>query len=201
MGGGEIRGTLADEGAAMKKGKGATLWALLVVTLAVLAGLFFLMGGDDDRRVHRELGRKINGVKLDGFDRFWACAIDGDDYKDMHSNADLVYAVTRRAEEVGAPYVEHVRDECMPDLDAVAPELDVLIVHDAELKASVGAMSAAVGDLRIAWQGLITYLTKADLEYDEAIVDGHVKKVARAWYDFRKAYAEANRFLKKHLEA
>ncbi|MDD9942567.1 MAG: hypothetical protein OXU20_16120 [Myxococcales bacterium] len=197
---GDVGGTLADQEAAMKKGKGRSL-VLFVAFGALLVGLlFFLMGGGDERRVYSELGRKINRVKLEGFDRFWGCALKGEDLRTIKSNTDLTYHLMGRAARVGRPYAQHLRDSCLPLLADIEPELDVLIVHDAELKADVSRMSEATGDLRSALGGLVSYLDKDELEFEEAMAQGHIKKIARAWYEFRKASSHANKLIKGKLE-
>lgn len=200
MADGNVTVGLQDEGAAMKKGKGAPLVLLGLFFVVLLGGLFFLMGGDDDRRVYTELGRKINHVKLEGFDRFWGCALHGENLKEIKSNTQLSYQVMRRASELGQAYGVHLRDECLESLDEIEPELEVLIVHDAELKADVSKMSESSTELRGSLKALVAYLDNPELEFDEDIAEGHVKKITRAWYDFRKAWGDANKLIKSNLD-
>lgn len=196
----ELSGRVQDEGAAMRKGRIGPLVALTVLAVAVLGGLLFLMGGDDDRRVHRELGRKINGVKLDGFDSFWSCAVIGTDYRLLKSNADLAFELTRRVEQVGAPYATHLEDECMPSLAKVAPTLESLIVHNDDLQGEVARMGEAARALEAAMDALIGAIADAEGPVDPTLLPGHMQTITRSWYDFRRAYGDANRLLKQRLD-
>lgn len=184
----------------MRKGRTGTLVGLVLAACAVVGGLLVVMGGDDDRRVHRELGRKINGVKLDGFDRFWTCALVGADYHRVKSNADLTLELARRVDGAGAEYAVHLRDNCHASLETVAPELDALIVHNDDLKTEVVAMSVAATELDAAFRALSNVMLKAAEPGVTPASEAQLKKIARAWYDFRRAYGSANQLLKERLD-
>ncbi len=191
--------TLSDAEAAMHKGRGGMLVAAGLVALAAVGGLFFLMGGDDERRVYSELGKTINGVRVEAFDQFWACLLQGENLRDLKSNEDVIAKVERRAAGGQARYGKQMRDECLPKLEGLEPKLSLLILP-ADLKASVSAITLATGDLRSTTSNFVSYLDQQDLEYDEEEAREKVGKMARAWYDFRKAHADANKVLKEHLE-
>lgn len=191
--------TLSDAEAAMHKGRGGMLVAAGVVALAAIGGLVFMMGGDDERRVYSELGKTINGVRAEAFDQFWACLLQGENLRDLKSNEDVIGKVERRAAGGQARYGKQLREECLPKLEGLEPKLSLLILP-ADLKASVSAMSSATGDLRSATSNVVSYLDQQELDYDEEESREKISKMARAWYDFRKAHADANKVLKEHLE-
>jgi hypothetical protein len=184
-------GTLADEEAAMRKGKAGQLVLLGGFALALLGGLMFLMGGDDEARVYGDLGKKINGLKQAHFDQFWGCALQGEDLRDVRSNSDLEAQLDARGAERGQAYGVHLREECMPKVADLSPELDTLIAP-ADLAPHVEAMSDANGRMRSAVSAFIAYLDDPELEYDEAQADEFIGQIARGWYDFKKAYGAAN---------
>lgn len=191
--------TLGDAEAAMHKGRGGMLVAAGVVLLAAIGGLVFLMGGDDEHRVYSEMGKTINGERVGSFDQFWGCVLQGENLRDLKSNEDLVALVERRAAGGGARYAKQLRDDCLPKLEGVEPKLGALILPP-DLKPGVAALLLANGDLRGATSNFISYLDQPELVYDEEESREKIGKMARGWYDFRKAIADINKVLKEHLE-
>ncbi|MDH5672973.1 MAG: hypothetical protein OEZ06_12535 [Myxococcales bacterium] len=195
-----LSGTLADEQAAMQKGKGGQLLMLTAFALALLGGLFFLMGGDDENRVYGELGKKINGLKMEHFDQFWGCALAGEDLRDVKSNADLSAQLDSRGRERGQAYGVHLRDTCLKKLEDFGPNLEALIAPE-DLKEPIAAMVEANGKLRTAVSSLATYLDKDELEYDSDEASAPIKDATRAWYDFKKAHKGANDAIRTKKDA
>lgn len=191
--------TLSDAEAAMHKGRGGMIVAAVVVVLGGLGGLFFLMGGDDERRVYSELGKTINGERVGAFDQFWACVLQGENLRDLKSNEDLEAKVELRAAAGPARFATLLQETCLPKLEKVEPKLSALILPD-DLKPSVASLVTATGDLRSATSNVVSYLNQPELEYDEEESRQKIKKMARGWYDFRKAQADVNNVLKEHLE-
>ena len=196
----ELRGTLADEGAALRKGKAGSLIAVSVLGLAMLGGLFYLMGGEDQARVYGDLGKQINGLKQASFDQFWSCVLQGEDLRDVTSNTELMARIDLMGREGGRKFSENLREACKPRLEPVGPALDTLIVPQ-DLQAAVKGMSEAASSLRTSTSGLIIYLDNPELEYDADIARPHVQAMARAWYDFKKAHNEANHIIKQHIDS
>lgn len=195
----ELRGTLADEEAALRKGKAGSLIAVSVLGLALLGGLFFLVGGDDNARVYGDIGKQINGVKQASFDNFWSCTLQGEDLRDVTSNTELVARLNLLGREGGREFAKNLREACRPQLENIGPALDTLIVP-ADMKANVSAMSEAAASLRTATSGFIVYLDDPELEYDDEAAKPHVQAMVRAWYDFKKAHNEANQVIKAQRE-
>jgi hypothetical protein len=195
----ELRGTLADEEAAMRKGKAGSLIAVSVLGLALLGGLFFLVGGDDKARVYGDIGKQINGVKQASFDNFWSCTLQGEDLRDVTSNTELVARLNLLGREGGREFAKNLREACRPQLENIGPALDTLIVP-ADMKANVSAMSEAAASLRSATTGFIVYLDDPELDYDEEAAKPHVQAMVRAWYEFKKAHNEANQVIKSQRD-
>jgi hypothetical protein len=195
----ELRGTLADEEAALRKGKAGSLITMAVLALAILGGLFYLVGGDDQARVYGDLGKQINGLKQASFDQFWSCALQGEDLRDVTSNTELVSRLNSLGRDGGREFAKNMREACRPQLESIAPALDTLIVPP-DMQPYVRAMSEAAGNLRTATSGFIVYLDDPELEYDDEAAKPHVQAMARAWYEFKKAHGEANHVIKQQRE-
>jgi hypothetical protein len=195
-----LRGALADAEVSMHKGRAGSLVLFAAFGLAVLGGLVFLVGGEDQARVYGEIGKRVNGLSHASFDQFWACALQGENVLDIKSNAELTTQLGGRAQERGRAYGVHVRDKCMPKLEDIGPQLDTLIVPQ-DLQADVNALKQANASLRSAFSGLVAYLDNPELEYDEGAAKPLLDPITRAWYDFKKAHAAINKIIKGKLEA
>ena len=195
----ELRGTLADEEAALRKGKAGSLIAVSVLGLAVLGGLFYLVGGDDTARVYGDIGKQINGLKQASFDNFWSCTLQGEDLRDVTSNTELVSRLNMLGRDGGREFAKNLREACRPQLENIGPALDTLIVPP-DMKANVTAMSEAAASLRSATSGFIVYLDDPELDYDDEAAKPHVQAMVRAWYEFKKAHNEANHVIKSQRD-
>ncbi len=191
-------GSIADDEAALKQGKGGMLIAFALIGVALLGGAFFLLSGGDDARVYGELGRKINGLRQAHFDLFWGCALPDANLKDIKTNTDLMTQLEGRVAEKGAAYALHVRDKCLDKLTDIEPQLDTLIIP-ADLKPNVDAMKDATSKLRGSFSALISYLDTPDLKYDADSARVYLQHIARAWFDFKQAHAAINKTLKAKL--
>jgi hypothetical protein len=195
----ELVGTLADEEAAMRSGRGRMLVGWAVVAIAIVVGVVLFVGDDDEGRVYRELGKQINGLKQAKFDMFWGCALQGAVLHDLKNNTDLAFEIDGRGQKGRRNYAAHIKQDCQGMLDEIEPVLDALITP-ADLTPSVGAMRDATGELRSAWNGYLSYLDNEEQDYDEATAAPLIAKIGRAWYDFKKAHTALNQVLKSHLE-
>ena len=194
-----FKGTIADAEAAMHKGRGGMLFGMIGAVVVAVAGLVLFVGSGDDKRVAGEIGKKINGIKQRHFDRFWGCAFQGTNVKNVRSNADLSSQIYVRAAEKGRLYANYVREECLDLLEEISPQLDTLIVSE-DMTQDVATLRESVGDLRSAWSGFITYLGNPETEYDQASAKRHVDGIAKGWFDFKKAHASVNKTLKAKLQ-
>jgi len=194
-----VQGTIADAEAAMHKGRGRMLVGMVGAVLLMVAGVVVLVGSGDEKRVAGEIGKQINGIKQRQFDAFWGCALQGTNLKNVRSNADLASQIDVRASQKGPSYAQYVQSKCLKELDDVAPQLDTLIVP-TELQGDVASLREAVGDLRSAWSGFITYAGNPDTEYDSDEARRYIDAIARGWFDFKKAHAAINTALKAKLE-
>jgi hypothetical protein len=195
----ELRGTLADDEAALQKGKAGSLVAVGLLGLVVLGGLFYLMGGEDQARVYGDIGKRVNGLKQASFDSFWSCALSGEDLRDVSSNTELTARLDGLGRDGGRRYAVTLREACLPQLESVSPQLDTLIVP-TDLQADVRALSEANGKLRTATSGLVVYLDDPELEYDSGKAQSMLNDMARAWYDFKKAHGAINHIIKQRID-
>lgn len=191
-------GASSDDAAALRKGRGGSLAVMAGLGLIVIAGLVLLVGGDDEQRVYGEIGKKVNGIERAHFAQFWGCALQGENLADLRSNADLITHVGGRGRDRGRSYGVHVRDECLPKLHDINPQLETMIVPE-DLEADVEAMKKATSDLRGAWSDFVAYLDNPELEYDEDKASDYVNPIARGWYEFKKAHGAINKTIKAKL--
>lgn len=190
---------LADAEAAMHKGRAGSLVAMAGLGIAVVVGLVYLVGGEDQARVYGELGKTINGLERAHVEQFWGCALQGENVDDLHSSTDLITKIDGRGMERGRNYGVHVRGKCLPLLEEVGPQLDTLIAPE-DLQPQIAAMKKANDQVRSAWSGFISYLDDPELQYDQDEAKPHVTAIARGWYEFKKAYAEVNKKIKAKLK-
>lgn len=191
-------GSLAEDEAALKQGKGGMLVGLAITGVAVLAGLFVLLSGGDEARVYGELGKKINGLRQANFDQFWGCALQGEVLKDIKTNTDLIAQIDGRAVDHGAAYAVHLRDKCLPKLQDIEPQLDTLIVPP-EIKPNVDAMRDATSKLRAGYSAFVSYLDTPDKKYESEGARVYLDNIARGWFDFRQAHAAVNKAIKEKI--
>jgi|SRR4051794_7546266 hypothetical protein len=183
----------------MHKGRAGSLIMLACVGVALLGGLAFLVGGEDQARVYGEIGKQINGLKHGNFDQFWACALQGQNVVEIKSNADLATQVGGRGQERGRKYGVHVREKCLPKLEDVGPKLDTLIAPQ-DLASDVAALKKANAELRSAWSGYIAYLDDPELQYDEDKAKPNIDSIAHAWFDFVTAHGAINKTIKGKIK-
>jgi hypothetical protein len=194
-----LEGTLADAEAAMRKGRATQLWIVGALGIAVGIALVLLVGKDDEARVYGEIGKRVNGINRGRFDQFWACALQTDNVADIHSNAELSAKLDARGDERGKPYGVHLRERCLPNLEKIAPELETLIVP-SDLQPDVTALLEANGRLRGSVSEYVAYLDDPELDYDPVVARPVLGRVARAWYDFKKAHGAINTKVKAKLK-
>jgi 4-amino-4-deoxy-L-arabinose transferase-like glycosyltransferase len=194
-----LPGTLADDEAAMRKGRVGSLAILIGLGVAAAAGLAFLMSGDDEARVYGEIGKKVNGLERANFAQFWGCVLQGENLADLRSNSDLTTHVNVRGLERGRSYGLHARDTCLPKLQEINPQLATLIVP-TDLQSDVEALKRATSELRGAWSDFVVYLDDPELEYSEDKARPLIAQIARGWYDFKKAHGAINQKIKAKLK-
>lgn len=195
----QLTGSLADEEAAMHRGRAGSLIVMGAFGVALLVGLALLIGGDDEARVYGEIGKKVNGLDEANFDQFWACALQGENVNDIKSNSELSTHIDVRGRERGRSYGLHVRDKCLPKLEDIGPQLDTLIAPE-DLQADIKALRDANNDLRSAWSGLVSYLDDPELEYDSEASKSHIAAIAKHWYAFKKAHGQVNKTIKSKVK-
>lgn len=192
------RELVAEDEAGFKRGRASMLLGLLAAALLAMIGLWQLLSHGDQARVYGEIGRRINGVRQEQFDEFWACALDGQDPHSVHSNAELRKQLERAADG-GGEYAAYLRESCADKLTEIKPELDDLIIPD-DLKADVEALKAATGQLEASLGAFIACLSNPGQPCDRSAAKSSLDGIARGWFDFQTAHASINRTLKAKLE-
>jgi len=191
---------LARVGAGFKRGRGVMLLGLLGALALGLAGLWELLSHDDEARVYGELGRKINGIRLESFDDFWECALEGVDFRAVRNNAELTGQLRRLTQgEGGRDYALHLREDCATRLEPIAPQLAELIVPP-DLQADVTTLQRAATQLSEHLSSWLTCLERGDAACDQAERKPALDGIARSWFEFQTAHAAINKTLKLRLE-
>ena len=197
---GSAEATVASDEADFKRGRSSMLWGVGFLVIVCAAGLWHLLGADDEARVYSELGRQINGLRQAHFDQFWDCALGGKNLRELKSNADLMNQLDRRAAERGRAYGLYLRDSCNPKLTDIEPTLDTLILPD-DLKPDVDKLKAAASKLRAGLSALVSYLDNPELNYDSEAGHTYLEQITRGWFEFCQAHAAINKTLKAKLDA
>jgi hypothetical protein len=190
--------SIAEEEAAMHKGRGRMLFGLIAVALVIAGGAGYLLSEGSEQQTYSDIGKKINGMKKEHFDQFWGCALPNENLHDIKTNADLESQISARAQG-RAVYGRHVRDVCADKLVGIEPKLDILVVPK-DFEADTTAMKKSIQDLRSGWSDYISYLVDPKGEYDEEVAQPKISKITRAWYEYRKAHASINVTLIKKLK-
>lgn len=190
-------GSFSAERAALRRAPGRVPYAVIALCVLLVVGVLSLMMSGDEQRVHRELGRRINRAKTQGFDPFLVCALQQDP-DSFASNADLSARIVERARTDGPAFARELQHKCLPMLDAVDDKLAILIAPDT-IKDDLGAMIRSVGALRESFTMLATDLMNE--QTDEAKVRKRAARIARPWYDFRRAHSAINHTLREKLQS
>lgn len=191
--------TLEQEERAMKSGRGGMIAAAIVVLLAVGGGVgWMLMHGGPS--AEGQVGRQVNGLRSDHFDRFWACALPRANIREIGGNQQLEDAVHERAQFSPSRYAQLLRTECQHFLDEHGPLLDAIIVPD-DLRTSIEELRAALRTLREATAAYATYLGGVEAyDREDEVARAHVSRIARGWFDYRVAIGHVNDGVRAHVE-
>jgi len=191
--------TLSEQEAAMRKGRGPMLVAMVSIAVVVVAGSFFLLREDDEKYAYSEIGKTVNGIKNEYFDGFWGCALKGVNLRDIKSNDALVAQINRRAVQAAAVFVRLLREGCTERLEKMQTKLEAGIPPE-DVTQEGKAMAGATSKLRSAWSAFISYMDDPKTDYDEAIARPKIIEIARGWYEYKKAHATFNKVVKAKIE-
>jgi hypothetical protein len=189
--------SLDDDEKAMKRGSGVVLIALGAFGALVIAGIIVavLMSGGDDS--YTQIGQQVNGMKRDHFDQFWGCALPNENLRELRTDGALRRAITERASSSPSRYAQHVRGQCLVKLNEHEAPLDTLIAPD-DLREQITALGAALDLLREGWNEYLSALEQAEA-FDEEAMAPHLEKIARGWYDYKRAHGAVNDVVREHL--
>lgn len=194
-----LGGSMADEEAAMKSGKGRMMVAIIGTVVVVVVGAILLLMQDKGKEEYSQAGKTVNGAGIKGnFDSFWGCALRGVNLRDLDTAEDLISKIDMFGSDGKARYGKYVGGTCLQKLSDLQTKLDVLTVPQ-ELQTDATAMKDATSQLRSAWSSYLDYLTTSKENYDAGEARNRIKQVARGWYDFKKAHSAFNQKLKEKL--
>ncbi|MBN1652784.1 MAG: hypothetical protein JXA30_03325 [Deltaproteobacteria bacterium] len=191
--------SIDEEAAALSKGKGWTIVSAVVVLAVCFVGAGMFLKSADEKSAYREAGQTLNGLKKRQFDRFWGCALESVDLRDIKSNADLMAQIENRSRAGASRYGRAVRERCVEILEEIESSLDVIQVP-GELKPQVDTMKKSTSQLRDGWREYIAYISDPDVIYDETKARSYLEKIALGWYGFSKEHAVLNKILQKRLQ-
>ena len=166
----------------------------MVLAALGLAGAVALYLLSSDESNLRDFGRTVNGLHQDYFDGFWGCVFQGTAYEEVRSNADLEREIGTRARRGGERFGRMVRRECFAKLADLEARLTALI-PPASLETDVHQMRDQTRELRAAFEGY----TAAVINEDESQTVESMASIARAWYEYRRAYRGLNDGLRRLL--
>lgn len=191
--------TLSEQEAEMRKGRGPMLAAMVGIVVIIVVGSFFLLREDDEKYAYGEIGKTINGIKLEYFDGFWGCALKGVNLRDIKSNDALVAQINMRASQASSTYARLLRQNCIDKFEEMQSKLEVLIPPEGVTR-EVKEMTQAASKLRSAWSAFVSYLDDPKTEYDDAVARPKIIEIARGWYEYKKAHTALNKAVKAKIE-
>lgn len=191
--------TLSEQEAEMRKGRLPMLAGMVGIVVIIVVGSFFLLREDDEKLAYSEVGKAVNGIKLEYFDGFWGCALKGVNLRDIKSNDALIAQINQRGARAASVYGQLLRQNCTDKLEEMQTKLEVLIAPEGVTK-EVKAMTEATSKLRSAWSGFISYMDNPKTNYDEAIARPKIIDITRGWYEYKKAHTTFNKAVKAKIE-
>jgi hypothetical protein len=192
-------GAIDQELAAMNRGNRGKLIAVLAVLVLAGGASGFWLKSIDRVGSYREAGKTLNGLKLSEFDKFWNCALQGVDLREVNSNAALVGRIQEKSRTNGVMYARQIRDRCLETLVGIEAKLDAGL-FPTDLGEPVVGMKNALVSMRTAWNEYVAYLTNTDSEFDENRANLYENRIAEGWYGFGKAHGEINRRIRAKLK-
>ena len=192
--------SLDEDEKALKKGNTGVLIGAAVAALALVVGLLAVFLSMDDGSEYAAVGRRINQMKADNFDRFLSCSFEQTRPRDIRTNADLVHAIHRHARSGPGPvaYAAHVRQDCMVRLNEHGPGLRELIPPQ-DLEEELAALSDALQAFRDGWIAYLTHLDRFEENYNNDDYDDEVDAITRAWFDYKTAHGNLNDLIRPHV--
>ncbi len=187
---------MEEEGKAMKGGRGGLIAGAAIVAIGIVGLIVFALMGDGNE-AYEALGRNANQAKTELFEGFWGCTFQG--VEELESNEDLQREIHQRARQGRGRFGNHVRSQCAPKLEQLDTRLRALIPPE-DMVIHINAMIAANESLRGGISDFTTYLDGVE-SYDEEDGRERVVRIARGWYEFKRASAALNSALRERLSS
>ena len=197
LGGVEFRdGSAYEDAKAFNKGKGKLLAGMLALVAAGVGGFAWYLV-QDQPNPYGELGKQVNGLRAQYFDGFVTCALPGTRPVTLKSDEDLRAALHERAAS-GARYGTHLRNKCVPALRELATRLRALLPPE-DAQARIKTMADACAKMEVGTNAYASYLEGLEGPYRAENAESEQAQLVLGWYEFRKAHAEMNQFVKEKL--
>lgn len=190
--------TYKEYAAGTKRGKVQSILFILVMIVAVLEGSSFLAQNTSTKAELFKTGKSINRLKESYFDRFWGCALKGENILDIRSNWDLISSIQRRADAEPVAYGSTVKEKCITYLEDLLVKLD-RIHTPIQFQKPITQIVNSTRQLNVAWQGYIEYLIDPKMKYEHQRGGVILNKIAVNSYKFINAHNRINRFLLEKL--
>ncbi len=186
---------LDHEEQALRGGKGGMIAVMVGAGALAIGALVFAMSGDDSE-AYEQFGRNVNGLEGAHFEGFWGCVFQG--AETIKDDQALRAQIHKRAGRGKDRFGAHVDTRCMPELAELETQLQTLLPPN-DLGPLLLEEIQAVRALRSGWSDYTAYLQGLDMPYRPADAKDHVGRIAKAWYNFRKAHSALNRLLRERL--
>jgi hypothetical protein len=190
--------SLEEEERAMRSGRGRMIAAMVIAVLAAGGGFAWYLTTSGPNE-YGQIGRQINGMKSEHFDAFWACALPGQDVRDIANDQQLRAEIVERARQSPSRYAQMIRETCMDMLDDHVPLLDALLPPE-DIRAQIEGLRAALTSLRTAWAAWVDHLSSLEGAFDEEVEREALTGIARAWFDYKVAHRALNDLIRTHTE-
>jgi hypothetical protein len=195
-GGVDFRDGAYEDAKAFNKGKGKLLAGMLaIVAIAVGGFAWYLI--QDQPNPYGELGKQVNGLRSQYFDGFVTCALPGTLPATLKSDEDMRAALHERAAS-GARYGSHLRNKCAPSLRELSTRLRALLPPD-DAQPKIKAMADAATKMEVGTNAYASYLEGLEGPYRAESGESEQGELVLGWYEFRKAHADVNQFVKEKL--
>lgn len=190
------RDGLEADAAALHRGGRRALSGFVLISLAALALFVFALGDLDRRQSYLDAGQRIESIRIEGFAKFWNCALIGTPLSRVRSADDAESEITRRAEHFGPAYGMHLK-RCGVNLGAMEREVGSLTVP-VTLAPQVRAIEQALANTRTALDEVVAGLARVD-SVDVAGAKLAVAQLALDFDELRRSHAAFRTALRKHV--
>lgn len=178
----QLDGTVDQEVAGMKRGKGVQLLAIAVVAIGLVSGGVLAMRGLDRDRAYEQASAATQDLRRTHVTAFVQCALPFAQSSSMASSDRLYAAFADMIERSAAHYADVLR-QCEPKLASLAPELAALSAP-GELRTSLDGLRQAAAQLNGSATALRVALEDPAQREDYVTVTARADKLAKSVFSY-----------------